>query len=179
MNPSCFEDGSAPLCLSRRELLFAGALALSTLPVTAWAAPAGTSLLKATHARRRIGRIDTLAVDQALTFDYPRPGISNLLVRLGVPAGAGVGPGADIVAFNLRCTHMGGDLTHTLQAGQQLLGPCPRHLTTFDLTRHGMVTSGSATEALPQIVLEVDGDEVFAVGVMGLVYGQFGTRAPT
>ncbi len=42
-----------------------------------------------------------------------------------------------------------------------------------------MVTSGSATEALPQIVLEVDGDEVFAVGVMGLVYGQFGTRAPT
>ena len=102
-----------------------------------------------------------------------------MLVRLGVPAGAGVGPGADIVAFNLRCTHMGGDLTRTLRRGQQLLGPCPEHLTTFDLTRHGMVTSGSATEALPQIVLETQGDEVFAVGVMGLVYGHFGSKTTT
>jgi arsenite oxidase small subunit len=45
------------------------------------------------------------------------------------------------------------------------------HLTTFDLTRHGMVISGHATESLPQIVLEVQGDDIYAVGVQGLVYG--------
>ena len=34
-----------------------------------------------------------------------------------------------------------------------------------------MVVSGHATESLPQIVLEINGDDIYAVGVMGLVYG--------
>ena len=34
-----------------------------------------------------------------------------------------------------------------------------------------MVISGHGTESLPQIVLEVQGDDIYAVGVMGLVYG--------
>ena len=44
-------------------------------------------------------------------------------------------------------------------------------MTTFDLTRHGMVVSGHATESLPQIVLEIVGDDIFAVGAQGLIYG--------
>lgn len=51
-----------------------------------------------------------------------------------------------------------------------MFGPCPIHLTTFDLTRHGMVVSGHATESLPQIVLETEGDDIYAVGVMGLLH---------
>jgi arsenite oxidase small subunit len=77
----------------------------------------------------------------------------------------------DIVAFNQQCTHMGGPLDGTYKPQHQVLGPCPLHLTTFDLTRHGMVASGHATESLPQIVLEIKGDDIYAVGVMGLVYG--------
>ena len=42
-----------------------------------------------------------------------------------------------------------------------------------------MVTSGSATEALPQIVLAIEGQDIVATGVMGLVYGQFDSRVPT
>ncbi|MBI1906526.1 MAG: arsenate reductase (azurin) small subunit, partial [Rhodocyclales bacterium] len=53
----------------------------------------------------------------------------------------------------------------------QVLGPCPMHLTTFDLTKHGMVVAGHGTESLPQILLEVEGDDIYAVGVMGLIYG--------
>ena len=34
-----------------------------------------------------------------------------------------------------------------------------------------MVISGHGTESLPQIVLEIDGDDIYAVGVLGLVYG--------
>jgi arsenite oxidase small subunit len=41
----------------------------------------------------------------------------------------------------------------------------------FDLTKRGIITSGSATQSLPQIMLEVSGDEIYAVGVMGLIYG--------
>jgi len=36
-----------------------------------------------------------------------------------------------------------------------------------------MVISGHATESLVQIVLELDGDDVYATGVLGLVYGTF------
>ena len=37
--------------------------------------------------------------------------------------------------------------------------------------KHGMVVSGHATESLPQIALDLRGDEIYAVGVMGLMYG--------
>jgi arsenite oxidase small subunit len=33
-----------------------------------------------------------------------------------------------------------------------------------------MITA-SAVQNLPQIVLEVDGDDIYAVGVLGLIYG--------
>jgi arsenite oxidase small subunit len=95
----------------------------------------------------------------------------SLLIRLGRSAGGGVGPRGDVVAFNTMCTHMGGPLVGTYKAPYKILGPCPLHLTTFDLTKHGMVVAGQATESLPQVVLEVAGDEVHAVGVMGLIYG--------
>lgn len=85
------------------------------------------------------------------------------------PAG-GIGPLADVVAFSTRCTHLGGKLRGALQAQVQVLGPCPRHLTTFDLTRHGVVISGHATASLPQVVLELDGDEIRAIGMQGLVW---------
>lgn len=45
------------------------------------------------------------------------------------------------------------------------------HWTTFDLTRHGMVVSGHATQGLPQVVLELDGDDIVAFGVLGLIFG--------
>jgi arsenite oxidase small subunit len=82
-----------------------------------------------------------------------------------------VGPGSDVVAFNLTCPHQGGPLHGTYKPEHQILGACPLHLTTFDLTRHGMVVSGHATESLPQIVLETQGEDIYAVGVLGLVYG--------
>ncbi|HJN93471.1 MAG TPA: arsenite oxidase small subunit AoxA, partial [Dehalococcoidia bacterium] len=45
------------------------------------------------------------------------------------------------------------------------------HFTTFDLTHRGMVVLGQATENLPQVVLEIDGDDIVAVGVNGIIYG--------
>jgi arsenite oxidase small subunit len=34
-----------------------------------------------------------------------------------------------------------------------------------------MVIAGHATESLPQARLEVEGDDIYVTGVMGLVYG--------
>lgn len=165
--------------ISRRDFLFAGALALSSIPLAALGAAGGfapgTVLLKATYTRKGIARLPDLVTGTPLYFDYPYPGLPNLLVKLGAAAGGGLGAERDVVAFNLRCTHMGGDLSRAFQPAQQVLGPCPRHLTSFDLMRHGLVITGSATESLPQIELELEGDTIYAVGVMGLAYGETGT----
>jgi len=164
--------GGERQCMSRRQFLLSGGAAvalvsLGALPGLAEAAQA----LKASYPRQKVGRLSALKVGEPLNFTYPYPDVRNVLVKLGTPAGGGIGPGQDVVAFNQQCTHMGGPLDGSYKPQHQVLGPCPLHLTTFDLTRHGMVVSGHATESLPQIVLEVQGDDIYAVGVMGLVYG--------
>lgn len=168
------EDGRP--CMSRRQFLLSGG-AMVTLaaigelgfPGNAEAAP--LHALKASYPRTRIGSLSALRKGMPVEFAYPYPDVNNILVQLGARAGGGVGPQQDVVAFNQQCTHMGGPLQGTYKDAYQALGPCPLHLTTFDLTRHGMVISGHATESLPQIVLEVQGDDIYAVGVQGLVYG--------
>lgn len=158
-------------CMSRRQFLLAGGalvtLAAVGLPGSAEAAQA---LLKS-YPKLRIGSLSALKKGMPVDFAYPYPEVRNILVKLGSVAGGGVGAEKDVVAFNQQCTHMGGPLDGTYKPDHQILGPCPLHLTTFDLTRYGMVVSGHATESLPQIVLEVQGDDIYAVGVQGLVYG--------
>jgi arsenite oxidase small subunit len=161
------------VCISRRQFLLAGGamitLAAIGLPGEAEAAP--MHALKASYPRTKIGSLSALKKGVPVEFAYPYPNVQNILVKLGTKAGGGVGADMDVVAFNQQCPHMGGPLQGTYKDAFQALGPCPLHLTTFDLTRHGMVISGHATESIPQIVLEVQGDDIYAVGVQGLVYG--------
>lgn len=157
-----------PACQSRRNFLLHGGrlvmlVAASGVTGAVWAQRAG-------HAPLSVARLSALNVGEPHFFEYPQAGDLNMLVKLGVAAGGGIGPQADVVAFSTRCTHLGGNLQDTLQAGIQVLGPCPRHLTTFDLTRYGVVITGHATASLPQVVLELDGDQIRAIGMQGLVY---------
>ena len=80
---------------------------------------------------------------------------------------------SDVVAFSDICTHMGCPLGASYNGQHKMLGPCPCHFTTFDLTRRGLVVIGQATDDLPQIQLTVDDatGDIFATGVMGLSYG--------
>jgi arsenite oxidase small subunit len=162
-------------CMSRREFLLAGGAVVTVaalgLPGEAGAQAQPWQALKAAYPRQRIGRLSALATGKPVQFKYPYTNVDNILVKLGAPAGGGIGKEQDVVAFNLQCTHMGGPLHGSYKAAHQMLGPCPLHLTTFDLTRHGMVVAGHGTESLPQIVLEASGDDIYAVGVMGLIYG--------
>lgn len=165
------DNGGEHACMSRRHFLLASGtvVSLAALPGLALAAP--LHALRADYPRVRVGRLSALKLGDPVAFTYPYPNVRNLLVKLGAPAGAGIGSDSDVVAFNQQCTHMGGPLDGTYKAKHQVLGPCPLHLTTFDLTRHGMVVSGHGTESLPQILLETQGDEIYAVGVLGLIWG--------
>ena len=123
------------------------------------------------YPRSAIARISELAVGEPVWFDYPNTGDTSLLVKIGAPATAGVGPDGDVVAFSNRCTHMGCPIPD-YQPDERVLGPCPCHFTTFDLSRDGQVTLGQATQNLPRVELELEGDSIFAVGVVHLLYGR-------
>ncbi|VAW55891.1 Arsenite oxidase small subunit precursor [hydrothermal vent metagenome] len=166
------ESGSDHLCMSRRNFLLTGssAIVLSTMPGIATA----VKLAAKDYPRVKIASLRELQTDQPVDFSYPpnNPISTFFIVKLGEEAGGGIGRKKDIVAFSNLCSHMGGPLNGTYKAAHKAMGPCPLHLTTFDLTRHGMVISGHATEALPQARLEISRGNVYAVGVTGLIYGQ-------
>lgn len=163
---------------SRRAFLQTSALTVSTVTLAevfganAAAQSAGQAVQHATYPRIKIATLADITPDKPIAFTYPEEVLHGdcMLVQLNRPAGGGVGPKSDIVAFSTRCTHMGGDMSSGYVSEHKLLG-CGEHLTTFDLTRHGMVVAGHATTSLPQIVLEIESDEIFATGIVGLIYG--------
>ncbi len=163
-------------CLTRRQFLAAGGgvtatvLLSSIFPGTAF----GERKVKLTkYPEKKIATLGQLKANVPVSFSYPYNDLSSscFVVKLGTPAGGGIGAKQDIVAFSHLCSHMGGPLMGTYKAEHKVMGPCPFHLTTFDLTRHGMVVAGQATSPLPQIVLEVRGRDIYATGIVGLMYG--------
>ena len=100
-------------------------------------------------------------------------GTPCLMTRRSFLLLGGIGPQRDVVAFNYTCTHQGGSLFGTYKPEDKALGPCPLHLTTFDLVRHGIFISGQAYQSLPQVLLELEGDDIYATGMFGLIYGRF------
>ena len=163
--------------MSRRSFLITSSAATATVWVTVNAGTAEAQKMPAsvaTYPRKKIGQLSALKADTPVEFSYPDEGAysTNMLVKLGVEAGGGIGPDRDVVAFNYTCTHQGGDMAGTYQADTKSLGQCPLHLSTYDLTRHGILISGQAYQSLPQILLELDGDDIYAVGIFGLIFGR-------
>lgn len=163
-------------CFNRREFLFTSGIAVSgsiLLPALPGISAEAMAAETIGYPRMKIGRLSKLKANEPVYFNYPDDGgnSTSILLKLGEKAGGGVGQDGDVVAFNILCTHMGGELSQ-YQAADKALGPCPFHQSTFDLTRHGMIISGHATESLPQVLLELEGDDIIAVGLLGLIYGR-------
>jgi arsenite oxidase small subunit len=165
--------------VNRRQFLFGAGAMITMLSMPGWmrraGMPAQIQAQIAEYPRQLIGKLSDLKVGEPVAFKYPwdHANATNFLIKLGQVAGGGVGPDNDVVAFNSFCTHQGASLTGKFNADVGVAGPCPLHWTTFDLTRHGMVVSGHATLGLPQIILETDGDDIYATGVMGLIFGYY------
>ena len=163
-------------CVSRRSFLKGGSVAGGAIVLSGVPGMEGKVLAAQVvrYPRMFIAKLSALTTDQPLKFKYPDDGRNSgsLLVKLGERAGGGLGPDRDVVAFNALCTHQGGPMGGTYKPEHKILGPCPFHQSTFDLTRHGMIISGHATESLPQVLLELEGDDIYAVGMIGLIYGR-------
>jgi len=157
------------ICVKRRDVLLAGGatvlLTVAGFPQPLWASTVG-------YPRKMLARVSDLQADDPISIAYPDEESPCMLIKLDVPAGGGIGKDDDIVAFSTLCTHMGAVMDGTYSAKHKCLGPCPLHLTRFDLTRHGIIVVGHATESLPQILLEIEDDNIFGIGMIGLIYGR-------
>ncbi|MCF6344031.1 MAG: arsenate reductase (azurin) small subunit [Devosiaceae bacterium] len=175
--PADIRKTSKKCVVNRRTFLLTSGIATATVMVAMHTSEglAKVPALVATYERKLIGKLSELKVDEPLDFTYPDEGAysDSMIVKLGKQAGGGIGPDKDVVAFNYICTHQGGPLHGTYKPDDKALGPCPLHLTTFDLTRHGMFISGQAYQSLPQVLLELEGDDIYAVGMFGLIYGRY------
>jgi len=169
--------------VSRRDFLLAGTAAgavvgagvlvpLAVVLADEDAAVSGASGARlASFPRTRVASVSGLAVGEPQFFDYPFEGQSNIIVKTGNQSLGGVGDDRDIVSYSNLCTHMGCPVTE-YQIDSSVLGPCPCHFSSFDLSRDGQVGFGQATQNLPRILLEVDSGDIYATGVFRLVYGQ-------
>ena len=164
--------------ITRRQFLLTSGATTATVMVMMNAGTASAQQVPAvvaTYPRKFIAKLGDLKQDEPVDFVYPDEGAyaESMIVKLGVEAGGGIGPQRDVVAFNYWCTHQGGPLSDTYKGDTKSLGMCPLHLSTYDLTRHGILISGQAYQSLPQVLLELEGDDVFAVGVFGLIFGRY------
>ncbi len=156
--------------LSRRDFLFAGAsgVILTSFPSMGSA----TQRKQGFYPEEKVIQLARLRPGELHYFEYPEKSSHMcMLVRLGEPAGGGIGPHKDIVSFHTMCTHMGRQLIGRYNHDHKILGPCPVHLSVFDLTKYGMLTSGQATQSLPQVILEYKNSWIVAKGYTQLIYG--------
>ncbi len=169
-------DKTGGKCLvNRREFLLTSGATVSVVMLSGCAGvAANTPAMVSTYPRKLIAKMSELKQDMPVDFSYPDEGAfsESIIVKMGVEGGGGIGPDRDVVAFNNTCTHQGGPLSGTYKGDTKSLGACPLHLSTYDLTRHGILISGQAYQSLPQVLLELDGDNIYAVGVFGLIFGR-------
>ncbi|MCU7891705.1 MAG: arsenate reductase (azurin) small subunit [Candidatus Thiodiazotropha sp. (ex Ustalcina ferruginea)] len=166
--------------LNRRQfLMYSGsaAAAASTISISLFPGQAQAKARVVGYPRKLVAKLSQLKENKPLDFNYPDdgPNTSCFVVKMdGAKAGSGIGSQRDVVGFSYLCTHQGGYLTGKYQAvgEHRVLGQCPLHLSTYDLTRHGIIISGQAYQSIPQVLLELDGDDIYAVGMMGLIFGR-------
>jgi len=183
-NDGCDTPESHNSCMmNRREFMLFGSsaivaantISLTLLPGSAYASQQKAQV--AGYPRVLVAKLSELKNHEPVNFQYPdkEKGSQCMLVKMGgVEAGGGIGFNKDIVSFSTLCTHQGGPLMGTYRANEEhrTMGPCPLHLSLYDLRRHGIIVSGQAYQSIPQVLLELDGDDIYAVGMMGLIFGR-------
>lgn len=107
---------------------------------------------RAAPGRARIASLAEVPVGTARMFAYPGEHDDCLLLRLGE---------REVVAFSQKCTHLACAVVPRFEEG---VLHCPCHEGYFDL-RTGRNIAGPPPRPLPEIELELDGDDVYAVGV--------------
>ncbi len=142
--------------VTRREFfklvtVASGTLALGTTAMAIYSAiPKG----KRSFEPAKICKVAAIGPGAFLAFSYPRPSDLCILVRTA---------SGKLTAFSRRCTHLSCPVVYEPETRGEVLY-CPCHNGAFSL-EDGRVLQGPPPHPLPNILIEVRGDEVYAVGV--------------
>ncbi len=122
------------------------------------------------YPRKVVANVSALKPNAPVSFNFPDASSPCTLVKLGRQVPGGVGPDKDIVAYSTLCTHMGCPVAYD---SSTRTFRCGCHYSVFDAEMAGQMVCGQATENLPQVTLEVDGQGgLVATSVNGLIYGR-------
>lgn len=105
-----------------------------------------------TAPRTKIGSLRDLPIGSARVFGYPSERDHCLLIRIDQ---------RQLVAYSQACTHLSCAVVPRVEEG---VLHCPCHEGYFDL-KTGRNIAGPPPRPLPKIVLSVEGDDVYAIGV--------------
>ena len=130
-------------------VLTSGALAVGQLWI------AGQNWLRKARGlppRRRIASLADLPVGGSLVFQYPEELDNCVLVRVAA---------RDVVAYSQKCTHLS---CAVIPRPDQGVLHCPCHEGRFDL-RSGSPIAGPPSRPLPRILVEIRGEDIYAIGI--------------
>ncbi len=136
--------------VSRRELLrlavlTSGALFAATIAIAVRGAFGNAS----SGTRTLIANAGDVPPGSVKYFDYPGKGDQAMLINV---------PGLGFVAYSQKCTHLSCAVRYERDNDRL---HCPCHNGVFSVTT-GDPTAGPPQRRLPQILLERDGDRIFA-----------------
>ncbi len=150
----------------------AATAAATAIPPAPTAAPAAAAPRSASdllpYPRLKLAAISDLS-NGVFNASYPDVNSQVMVLKLGTKTVGGVGPDEDIVAYSGICTHMG---CPTSYDPKTKIFACPCHYSHFDASTDAVLINGPATQHLPRITLEVEGQDIYAVGMQGLLYGR-------
>lgn len=111
------------------------------------------------YESNKIGTVSQLKKDGELDFYYP----DNYSMCKAVYING------EIKAYSSICTHKGCPTIYNKELEQF---ECPCHFTKYDAAKDGQMIIGHATGGLPKVLLEIKGDDIYAVGFDGLIFGR-------
>lgn len=140
--------------VSRREFLrfmtlASGGLAVGSAALAVWSRKSKGLIA---FDAMRICRVDDVSIGSARGFTYPRP--TDLCLLIKDTAGAWK-------AYSRRCTHLSCPVSYEPDKRRLF---CPCHNGAFSI-EDGRVLQGPPPHPLPQILIEIRGEEIWAVGV--------------
>lgn len=146
----------------RRGFLKFSALGLGAVVVTPSLIASNVPLQMSVYGGYTKNRVGSLAqLKKAGEFDFSYPDGNALCKAVYV--------NNEVKAYSIICTHKG---CPTVYNKEKAMFECPCHFTKYDAKKDGQMVIGHATGALPRVLLEISGDDIFAIGVDGLIFGR-------